>query len=485
MRRPVIITAALLGVAGAGATVLWHRRQRHGAVSSTSQTGRTLQLARLSGRLAADTTLTKARQVFADAPRRAELQHDFELRSAQQVADTLGNMKGALMKLGQMASYLDEGLPPHVREVLSQLQGNAPPMSAELAAGCVEAELGSPPEKIFATWDPEPIAAASIGQVHRAITHDGQAVAVKVQYPGVADAITSDLGVADMVFAAIGMSFTGLNRKAVTDEIKLRVLEELDYYIEASNQQLFYDFYDGHPFIHIPAVRHDLSTGRVLTTELATGATFDEVLGWDQAERDQAAESMFRFAFRSLYSLHAFNGDPHPGNYLFNPGGQVTFLDFGMVRRFTPAEIGTFMDLIRYMVLEPSAAGFRAGLAASGLLSADAPVSDTELVDYFSAFYDIVRGEQPKAFTAEYASAIVRRTFDPTSPVAKYATVPPPYVIIQRINLGLYALLGSLRARADWRRISDELWPGVNGPPSTPMGEAEHQWLLLRASVTP
>jgi hypothetical protein len=136
------------------------------------------------------------------------------------------------------------------------------------------------------------------------------------------------------------------------------------------------------------------------------------------------------------------------------------------------------------MVIKPNAAGFRAGLATSGLLPADAPVSDAELVDYFSAFYDIVRGEQPKAFTAEYASAIVRRTFDPTSPVAKYATVPPPYVIIQRINLGLYALLGALRARADWRHISNELWPGVNGPPSTPMGEAEHQW-LARSTLAP
>jgi len=479
MRKPLLVASGVFG-ASAVAAWLWQRGQRHGVVHNTSQAGRTLELARLTSRLAADTSLTKARQVFADAGRKAELQHDLELRSAQQVTETLGNMKGALMKLGQMASYLDEGLPQHMRDALSQLQGNAPPMSAELAAQCVEEELGAPPDVVFATWDPEPIAAASIGQVHRAITHDGQAVAVKVQYPGVADAIRSDLGVADLVFAAIGLSFTGLNRKAVTDEIKLRVTEELDYYIEAANQQLFFDFYQDHPFIHIPAVRHDLSTARVLTTELATGASFEEVLEWKQPERDLAAECIFRFAFRSLYSLHVFNGDPHPGNYLFTPGGRVTFIDFGMVRRFADTEIANFMDLIRYMVLEPNAAGFRAGLAASGLLPADTPVSDAELVDYFSAFYDIVRGDQPKAFTSEYASAIVRRTFDPTSPVAKYATVPPPYVIIQRINLGLYALLGSLRASADWRRISDELWPGVNGPPSTPMGEAEHQWLQRR-----
>ncbi|MGD9795998.1 MAG: ABC1 kinase family protein, partial [Acidimicrobiia bacterium] len=449
-------------------------------LSAVSRVQRTTALAGLVASVGSDAAFTKARQAFASAPRREVLQRDLELRSAQAVTERLGNMKGALMKLGQMASYLHEGLPPHVREALGQLQQSAPPMSAELAAECIERELGQRPEDLFAEWDPEPIASASIGQVHRAITRDGQAVAVKVQYPGVAEAIAADLGTADMLFAAIGAGFRGLDRKPVTDEIKARLREELDYGLEAANQQQFADFYAGHPFIHVPSVRHDLSTAKVLTTELAQGVHLDEVRGWSQDQRDMAAEAVFRFVFRSLYRLQAFNGDPHPGNYLFRPDGHVTFLDFGLVRRFDDGELGQFEDLIESMVIDHDPAAFRVALANAGLLTLDAPATDEAIADYFSAFYDVVRRRGPFAFTPEYASGIVGRTFDLSSPIAQYATVPAAFVVIQRINLGLYAVLGSLRATRDWRGISEELWPMVNGAPSTPMGEAEAEWLLSK-----
>jgi predicted unusual protein kinase regulating ubiquinone biosynthesis (AarF/ABC1/UbiB family) len=164
---------------------------RHGRRAS-----RNARLAVLGVRTGGSYAAHRARRVFADAGDRRQLDTEFEMRTAEQIAETLGHMKGALMKVGQMASYLDQGLPEHVRTVLAQLQQNAPPMSAELAAGVVEAELGAPPERIFAEWDPVPIASASIGQVHRAMTHDGQAVAVKVQYPGIAEAIAADLRIA-------------------------------------------------------------------------------------------------------------------------------------------------------------------------------------------------------------------------------------------------------------------------------------------------
>ena len=123
-----------------------------------------------------------------------QLRNDLALQTAEDVAATLGDMKGVLMKIGQMASYVDDGLSPTVRRTLSRLQDSVPPMSSELAAGVLAEELGQPPEQVFARWDPEPIAAASIGQVHRAMTHDGRAVAVKVQYPGIAETIAADLG---------------------------------------------------------------------------------------------------------------------------------------------------------------------------------------------------------------------------------------------------------------------------------------------------
>ncbi len=461
---------------------MWRRRRRDGPVPGlrTGRVTRTAALARSGARVGAMVASTGARQVFASAERRTELKVELQMRSAAEVTATLGNLKGALMKLGQMASYLDEGLPAPMREALAQLQTDSPPMAPELAAQVIEAELGGHPLEVFAEWDPVPIASASIGQVHRAITHDGEAVAVKVQYPGVAEAITSDLGTAGLLFGSFRYAFPGFDPEPLVAELKLRLVEELDYANEAANQQEFVDSYRDHPFISVPGVRLDLSSRKVLTTELVTGARFDEVLGWPDAERDLAAECLFRYVFRGLYGFQAFNADPHPGNYLFHAGGKVTFLDYGLVRRFTDHEIELFVGMVRAIVFERDPARCRAAIERTGLLRPGAPLSDKDVADYFGHFYELVREDRPFTFTPQYASDNVRHTFDPSSPIAPYATVPASFVFIQRINLGLYAILGSLRATANWRRIAEELWPFVLGPPSTPMGHAEAEWLATR-----
>jgi predicted unusual protein kinase regulating ubiquinone biosynthesis (AarF/ABC1/UbiB family) len=424
--------------------------------------------------------LHRARRAFASAERQDELDTAFELKTAESITEALGNMKGALMKLGQMASYLDQGMPEHVRTALAELQANAPPMSAELAAGVVAEELGAPPEAVFAEWDPVPIAAASIGQVHRAITTDGRAVAVKVQYPGVGEAIRADLDNAGTIFGAMGMLFPGLEPEPLVAELRERLVEELDYRLEAKNQQLFADYYRDHPFIHVPDVVEELSSERVLTTELAEGVRFEEVETWDQAERDLAAEAIFRFVFGSLYRLHAFNGDPHPGNYLFRPGGQVTFLDFGLVKRFTQEEVDVAAQMIEAMVLRRDIATYRRILEEIGMLKGGEAFSDAEVEDYFGHFYEFVMRDEVSTITPEYASETVRRFFDtsgPYGPIMKAANVPPSFVIIQRINLGLYAIFGQLRATGNWRRISEELWPFVDGEPSTPLGHQAAAWM--------
>jgi predicted unusual protein kinase regulating ubiquinone biosynthesis (AarF/ABC1/UbiB family) len=454
-----------------------------GPIAARSRSRRRLQLARAGGRAGADYALHRARRTFLDAERRAQLDRRFELRTAEQVAETLGNMKGAYMKLGQMASYLDTGLPDHVRQALQGLQQEAPPMAPELAAGVVERELGMPPDRAFLEWDPLPIAAASIGQVHRALTRDGRAVAVKVQYPGVDEAIRSDLDNAGLVFGAMGLALSGFEPGPLVAEIRARVAEELDYAAEARNQQLFADFYRGHPFIHVPDVLAELSTPRVLTTDLAEGARFDEMERWDQGERNLAAEAIYRFVFRSLYRLQAFNGDPHPGNYLFRPGGQVTFLDFGLVKHFTPAEIELFGDMIRAMVNDRDTARYRSILERIGMLRPGAPVSDRQVHDYFSHFYEFVMHDDVVTITPQWSSDALSRYFDPTGPygpIIKAANLPASFVIIQRINLGLMAILGDLRATANFRGIANELWPWVDGPPSTDMGRAEADWLARR-----
>jgi predicted unusual protein kinase regulating ubiquinone biosynthesis (AarF/ABC1/UbiB family) len=448
-------------------------------VRHAGRASRTARVARLGARTGGRYAALRARRVFADAARRRDLDTEFELRTAEEVAATLGEMKGALMKLGQMASYLDQGLPEPVRAALADLQHDAPPMSPELAAQMVAAELGAPPEVVFAEWDPLPIASASIGQVHRAMTHDGEAVAVKVQYPGVAEAVAADLDNAGAIFAGLGLLFPGLDHEALVGELRERLLEELDYRIEAANQQLFVDAYAGHPTIHVPNVRHDLSTQRVLTTELADGVRWNELVHWSQHEKDLAAETIYRFAFGSLYRHAAFNGDPHPGNYLFHRGGRVTFLDFGLVKHFTQAELDEFAEMITRIVLEPDAVAFRATVERLGLLPAGLPVSDDEVVDYLGHFYEFVAEDGVFTITPEYSSETVRRFFDTSGPyeaMQKAANLPPSFVVIQRISLGLYAIFGELRATGNWRRLAEELWPFVGGPPATPMGEQIAAW---------
>lgn len=443
-------------------------------VSRVTRGSRNTQLAKLGSKVGAGWGVHKAKRVFADAERKEELDREFELKSAEQVVAELGNMKGAFMKLGQMASYLDQGLPEPVRKALSTLQQDAPPMSHSLVVETLTSELGKPPTELFGEFDEEPIASASIGQVHRAITTDGDAVAVKVQYPGVADAIRSDLSNADVLFRLMAVTFPGLDPKPLVEELKDRLVEEVDYIREADNQRQFNTYYEGHPYIHVPGVIDELSTARVLTSELAHGHRFEDVLTWSQDEKNLTAETLYRFTFGSMYRLKAFNGDPHPGNYIFRPGGEVTFLDFGLVKHYTDSDINGFMTLIRAMVIDDDFVAYRAEAERQGLLLPDAPIADEVAKEYFSHFYDFVNHDGPYTITSEYAAATVRQIFamgEAKQDIAKYTNVPPEYAIVQRINLGLLAIFGELNATANWRRIASELWPFIDGPPSTPMGE--------------
>jgi predicted unusual protein kinase regulating ubiquinone biosynthesis (AarF/ABC1/UbiB family) len=446
---------------------------------------RNADVVKLGAAVGAQYAGTAARKLFANAERRVELDRERELKTAEAVAERLGHMKGALMKLGQMASYIDEGLPAPLREALAQLQSSAPPMSGELAADVIRRDLGRGPEELFVEWDPDPIAAASIGQVHRAVVVDpatGQerAVAVKVQYPGVADAVATDLKNADLLGLILQQGFGGLDPEEMVTEIKERLVEELDYRLEAANQHRFAEFYRGHPFIHVPDVLPAFSSAHVITSELVDGATWQEMLTWPQEERDLAGETLFRFVFRSLYGMHAFNGDPHPGNYLFHRGGKVTFLDFGLVKHFSDDEMATFIGMVKAAAYDHDVAEFRQILEHAGMLQTGCPAPDDEVGEYFSQFYEAVRDDREITWSSEYASGIVRHTFDRTSPIAQYATVPKAFVFIQRINLGLYALLGELRATGNYRRLAEELWPFVQGPPSTPQAHREQGWLHRR-----
>jgi predicted unusual protein kinase regulating ubiquinone biosynthesis (AarF/ABC1/UbiB family) len=397
-------------------------------------------------------------------------------------------MKGVLMKLGQMASFVNEGFPEQLREQLAVLQADAPPMSAELAAGVVKEELGSHPSVLFAEWDPKPLAAASIGQVHRARLHDGRAVAVKVQYPGVEKAIKADLANTSMLTSMMGVVFKGLDVGPFIAELKDRVSEELDYQLEASRQQKFAEIFAGHPTIKVPNVVAEFSTARVLTTELSDGVRFADTVDWPQADRELAAETIYRFVFRSFNRHQIFNGDPHPGNYLFERGGpmgiRVVFLDYGLVKEFSDAEMATFWKMIRYQVTEPDPVVYRKVVEEAGLLLPGAPYTTEELMDYFGYFYHPVLEHRMFAYTKDYAREALKRTFDPNGPhteMMKWFNLPPSFVVLNRIQWGLNAVLALFDATNNWRAISNELWPWVDGPPSTPLGQLEHEWALTRS----
>jgi predicted unusual protein kinase regulating ubiquinone biosynthesis (AarF/ABC1/UbiB family) len=485
MRRRLLAGGAIAAVLGVWLVV--RRRGRGNKPRGNERRGKKLggNSLRLERGLAAVNLVARGGARYAsNAPKlfaaageaRQQLRQDLALETAQDVAETLGAMKGVLMKIGQMASYIDEGLSPAVRRTLSRLQDSVPPMSPQLAATVVESELGEPPERAFAEWDPEPIAAASIGQVHRAITHDGRAVAVKVQYPGIAEAIAADLDNVALLRRMLKITAPSQDVDALLSELRDRVLEEIDYRREAANQALFAEYYDGHPTIIVPKIISELSTRRVVTSELAVGTRFADLANWPQHERDLAAETIFRFVFRSLYELHAFNGDPHPGNYLFHGDGKVTFLDFGLVKHFTATELLPLMNMAKNLCVDDDPEEFRHSMVIAGFLRPDAPLSTDEVVEHLAVFYTTVRKPEPVTMTGDYASAVVRRFFDVRSPVAEWVAIPRSYVVLQRINLGLFAVLGEITATANWRLIAEEIWPFVQGPPSTPIGDAEVAW---------
>jgi predicted unusual protein kinase regulating ubiquinone biosynthesis (AarF/ABC1/UbiB family) len=431
----------------------------------------------LGGRTSARAAVHAVRRTAAPPARRDELDAAFQLRSAEDVAATLGNMKGAFMKVGQLLSFVDDGLPENVRTALAQLQDSAPAMSAALAASVIEAELGGPPQHVFAAWEPEPFAAASIGQVHRATTRDGRPVAVKVQYPGAAVAMESDLAQLDLGRLVVPLMYKNLDIEAITTELRERLLEELDYGLEAANQRDFATWYAGHPFIRIPAVVDELSTKRVLTTDFALGARFAEAERWSQPERNLAAEAILRFVYRSLYDHLAFNGDPHPGNYLFQPGGVVTFLDFGLVKRLRVEDRDAFIGLAHASAIEPDARKLRASLEDIGFYVKGAPISDRVIVEFDDIFWNHLAEDREVTLTPAWATDAVRRYMFKQGEfreIEHYSTIPPPFVIMQRITVGLTAILGRLNATANWRRIAMELWFG--GEPATLMGEAEAAW---------
>jgi predicted unusual protein kinase regulating ubiquinone biosynthesis (AarF/ABC1/UbiB family) len=471
------VLAAAAGAAGYGgqlAYTAWRRRNassRSGLPSGRIQ--RTARLATASARTATDLAMTRARQAGKTEAERAEIEEAFHLRTAEQVLDVMGEMKGALMKIGQLMSFIDTGLPEPFRQALAGLQADAPPMAYELVEQVVAAELGAGPQEVFADFAREPMAAASIGQVHAARLHDGLDVVVKVQYPGVDDAIRADLDNADLLYTLMRAVYPNLDPKPVVAELRERIGEELDYTVEAKHQQAFLDIYSGHPFIHVPEVFPALSSRRVLTMERSSGLRWREALDAPQDLKDRWGEVVYRYVFGTINRFHMFNGDPHPGNYLFHDDGTVTFLDYGCVKHFSPEHIAEQQAMMRAQI-DDDAEAMRGHLVAFGFIRPDDDLDPRRHLDWWHQWDDHLLAEQPFTYTPEFAEAAVKANYDPTgewAEVSRRMNLPKDFVFLTRINLGVNSVLAGLRATGRWRGIADEWWAGA--PAATDLGRLD------------
>jgi predicted unusual protein kinase regulating ubiquinone biosynthesis (AarF/ABC1/UbiB family) len=406
----------------------------------------------------------------------------FHAETAEKLVELLGSMKGAAMKIGQIASFVDLDLPPEVQatyhEVLADLRADAPALDPALIADVVAAEYGAPPEDVFARWDDSALASASIGQVHRAALDDGTEVAVKVQYPGVAEAIEADLANVEAFAPLAKFVSPNLQVRPLLEELRDRLVDELDYQREATYQQAFYERYCAHPFIRVPRVFVEYCRPRVIVSEFVAGDTFGAMLeGADAEVLSRYGEILYRFVFGSLHRFRLFNGDPHPGNYLFPSDGTVAFLDFGSVKLFSSAtrdELQAELDA----VIAGDASRLVALLRDAGFLHEGQLVDADRLLGLFRLLNEPVLEDREYTYTPEFARRVIRATTDPREgyyDLLRKLNLPAHYLLLNRIQWGVNSILGRLRATANWHRIAREL--AGEAAPATELGRLEAPFL--------
>jgi predicted unusual protein kinase regulating ubiquinone biosynthesis (AarF/ABC1/UbiB family) len=438
---------------------------------------------RWAGMRTANRVRTPERAATAQTERTAAL--------VKQLVDQLGQMRGAAMKVGQMISMVElDGLPEDERAELQRrlaaLRDDVPPVPFSDLEKLLRRELGGPLTSIFSAFDERAFAAASIGQVHRATTVGGEDVAVKIQYPGVAEAVETDLRNAMMLLPLVKRLAPGLDGRALALEMRERIGEELDYELEAQNQRGIERRFRNHPFIRVPRVHTDLSTRRVLVSEYVEGERFEAVRRADEAQRDRYGEIVFRFFFGLLYRDRLALGDPHPGNYLLCPDGRVCFLDFGLMRKVGAARVAAERRLaVAARDRDPHA--MKTALVTAGYLPADrAGGVDDELALKLmrrAIRWYAVPGER------RFSPAEPRRDRDrdrgrdrddaderaAVRTQINQFTLPPEAVLIRRMHGIVAVVLEQLQAGANWGAIAAEYLYG--DPPATALGEAEARYL--------
>ncbi len=444
----------------------------------TSRVARTAKVSGLAAGQAARQLGTRTTNLARNEEGKQKALERRHVESAEQIVAALGTMKGAAMKLGQVMSFLDVGLVPEeyrdeFQRKLGELRDAAPKVRFSDMRKVVESELGESLKDAFAEFDEAPIAAASIGQVYRARLHDGREVAVKVQYPGVAQAVRADMQNLGMILRLMKRIAPGLDVKSTAEEVRGRIGEELDYELEAQNQRSLARIFRGHPFIVVPEVVTSLTREKVIVTEFVSGIGFDAIKQLDQASRNRVGEIVFRFYFGCMYRHHQFSGDPHPGNFLLLEDGRMAFLDFGLFK-VMPADL-----------LEIELACQRAGHDGDGdelkriwtetgfLKHPENFRADKLLAQFRDATWWYVLDEEI-ALEPEIATQVMIDMSDPRSQhfgQMRHETLPADHLFGRRVEMLTLAVLSQLRARLNFHRIARE-WIYAEEP-VTELGRAE------------
>ncbi len=432
---------------------------------------RSAKLASLPIGFAGRTALGLGKRTFGRSAELVAL--EIQQRTAEQLFKVLGELKGGAMKLGQMLSIFEAALPPEIagpyRATLTRLQEAAPPLPARTVHRVLSEGLGEDWRSYFAEFDDRPAAAASIGQVHRAVWHDGRTVAVKVQYPGAGQALLSDFNQLARLGRLFSVLMPGLDMKSMLAEVKERVSEELDYAVEAESQQAFAEAYAGDPDIYVPQVV--AQSGDVLVTEWMDGTPLSAIIaGGTQEQRDHAGLLYCRFLFSGPARCGMLHADPHPGNYRLLDDGRLGVIDFGAVDRLPGGfhrrigvlmRIGTLLDIDQIMKALREEGFIREGVEVDpeSLQSMIGPMAQPLIEDTFK-------------FSREWLRQEFARVTDlrPTN-VVRQLNLPPSYVLIHRVVAAGTGVLCQLEAEGPFRGEALRWVPGFAD--DDPTGEAE------------
>jgi predicted unusual protein kinase regulating ubiquinone biosynthesis (AarF/ABC1/UbiB family) len=444
----------------------------------TSRVGRTAKIGGLAAGQAIRQAGTRAANVARSKEQRDAALERRHVEAAEQIVTALGTMKGAAMKVGQVMSFLDVGLvPPEYREEfqrkLGALRDAAPTVTFKDMRKVIDEQLDEPLEEVFEEFEQEPIAAASIGQVYRARLRDGRRVAVKVQYPGVAAAVRADMQNLGLILRLAKRIAPGMDPKAIGNEIRERIHEELDYELEAQNQRTLARIFRGHPFIVIPEVVTSLSRERVLVSEYVEGVGFEELKSYPQDDRDRVGEILFRFYFGCLYRHHQFSGDPHPGNSMLLADGRMAFLDFGLFKRMPPGSVELEIEVARAIIDGDSETIMRLG-TQTGFFPEPDKFRPERVLEHFRAATSWYTEDDYVELTPEYATQVLIDMSDPRSEYFGYLRhekAPPDHLFGRRMEVLTLAVVSQLYARGNFHRIAREWFYGDE--PMTELGRQE------------